>query len=1008
MTTGLPGREARRDTWLRCLGLLGVIWAGSATAQVAVVDVTLAPAADESAGGRRVLLENPTTGYHAESVSTADGRARFSAVPAAAGYAVLVDGERLATDIQLRANESRSVAVALLQAVVVSARRRPFEINGLDAEVSAGLSGRQLEALPVEARDLTRALVRLPNVTPSTGFFPEAPAISINGANGLFAQYLIDGVDNNENFLGGPKFPISTGFARDVTVLASSYTVAYGRTGNGVVNVTSKSGSNNWSGEAFYLSRPGQPLDAGSPYPSRDLSGNAVKDGFQRDQGGFSIGGPLARDRTFLYANVEYTRDRKDNRLTSPELGVDTIVPGENTALLASLKIDHRFNDEWRLSLRANHGDVAIERQGGGLEGGVTFPSAGSAQDRVSTLVAASVVRDGPITSESTLAYSRFRWNYGRPLGQDGPQVTVESPDGLPAAILGDPGFVFDDLERSWQLQQRFSGNSGNHAWSVGADLLHSDFELAGGGNERGNYRVRLTEDELEAVRALGRGGALDVNDIPVTTEVIDYSVELRPATFGRAQKQAALYLQDQLSLSPDLTVTAGLRWDYDSLSKGGASAADLDNIAPRIALNYRLRDDLAIRAGAGLYYERLPYAVLSDALQQNNVTPAFRDQIQELVAAGLLPESTRLERVTFEGNLSVNPDCPLGYLRCPTPENAADLRETALSNERRILNPRGLDSPYTVQWSAGLQWQLTDQLIASADLILARGHHQLRLRDLNAPAPFTPDAAALTDANIALLRSLPSNAERRALAESLGLIRSPAAADATRPVAPRAGGARQIVVSETEGESRYKALNVVLRRQADPDRYGYLLSYTLSKLSNNTDDINFRASNSNEFGAEWGPSINDRRHVISTVLYWYPVDSLTVTLAGLFQSGQPVNLIPDASIFGTTDLNGDGAAFSDAYLGNSDRAPGSARNSGRLPWSETVDLGLRYAPRWGPGRVELSVDVFNLFNQRNLSGFANSATQSNQIQVFGQPFERRNSAAPRQYQFGVRYFFAP
>ncbi|MDZ7770546.1 MAG: hypothetical protein U5K38_16530 [Woeseiaceae bacterium] len=88
------------------------------------------------------------------------------------------------------------------------------------------------------------------------------------------------------------------------------------------------------------------------------------------------------------------------------------------------------------------------------------------------------------------------------------------------------------------------------------------------------------------------------------------------------------------------------------------------------------------------------------------------------------------------------------------------------------------------------------------------------------------------------------------------------------------------------------------------------------------------------------------------------------------------------------------------------DRAPGVSRNSDRLPWSATVDLSLRYHPRIGDGRIELSADVFNVFNRENLSGFANSATQSNQIQVAGQPFTQRNAGAPRQFQFGMRYFF--
>ena len=980
------------------------------TAQVAAasnIDVAVTASDGSTATGATVVLKNSLTGYEAASTSNSSGRARFPAVPAGPGYAVFVGGIELASGIRLRSNESRAVPVRMIDNITVTARPAGVAINGLDAEVSASINRRELESLPIEARDLSRALIRLPNVVPSTGFFPEAPSVSINGANGLFAQYLIDGLDNNENFLGGPKFPISTGAASDVTVLASSYSVEYGRTGNGVINVTSRSGSNEWSGELFYLARPGASVDASSPYVRRDLSGNAVREGFRRDQYGFSLGGPIVVDRTFFFANVEYTLDKKDNVLSSPALGVNGTVSGENKSLLASLKVDHRLSDDWQLSLRANLGGIEIERQGGGLDGGVTFPSAGSVQQRESMLTAVSAIYDaGTFTSETSLLYGSFDWDYARPFSNDDPQVVVESPDGLTAAILGHPGFAFDESEQSLQLRQTFTWLTDVHAFKFGVDAMRSDFSLEGGGNPRGNYRVRLTDAELAQVQGLNRGTALGVNDIPVTAEIINYAVELRPARFGDVQNQVSLYFEDQVSLSQDLTLTAGVRWDYDSLTDAGADSADRDNIAPRLALNYRASERLSFRGGAGIFYERIPYTVLSDALQQNTSSAAFRQQLTELAAVGRLPANIDPVRVTFDGNLSVNPDCPDGYLQCPTPSEVSNLRDTAVSNERRIFNPDGLDSPHTVQLSAGVQWQFNDRWLGSADLLLYRGHKQLRLRDLNAPAPFSPNLANLSDANIATLRALPSDADRRTLAESFGLIRSQSAADATRPVEPVPGGARQIVVSETAGASRYKALNLTLEKPAEGDRWGFLMTYTLSELTNNTDDINFRSVNSNSFDDEWGPSVNDRRHVISSVVYLYPHDSITVSVAGQFESGQPINLIPDTGIYGTTDLNGDGASFTDAYLGNSDRAPGVSRNADRLPWSATIDLGLRYKPRIADGKLELSADVFNLLNRENLSGFANSATQSNQIQVFGQPFTRRNAGAPRQFQFGLRYLF--
>ena len=991
----------------QALGACALLISAQCWAQTAVLDVAVLRDDGTAAAARDVEVKSAASGFSHHAATGEQGRARFEAIPTGADYSIAVDGVVLAVSVPLRANEAKSVSVTLLETVVVSAQRRAPAINGLDAEVSAGFSARDLAALPVEARDLNQALVRLPNVAPSTGFFPEAPSVSINGANGLYAQYLIDGVDNNENFLGGPKFPISTGFVQDVTVLTNAYSVEYGRTGNGVVNVTSRLGTNTWTGEAFFLTRPGRSLDASSSYPGRDLSGNQVKDGFRREQGGLSMGGPLAADRTFIFANVEYTRDQKDNVLSSPALGIATAVRGHNRTVLGSIRLDHSIDDSWRVTLRVNRGEVSVQRQGGGLDGGVTFPSAGSTQDRTSTLVAAAAIYSGAsLTSSTTVNFATFGWNYARSAVDPGPQVTVELPDGLTAAVLGNPGFVFDDFERSAQLQQKFTWSLGRHALKTGVDLLYSDFNLTGGGNPSGNYTVLLTPTELAQVRALNRGNSLSVTDIPATAEVTSYSVEIQPKRFGQPQRQLGWYAQDQVSLTNAVTLTAGLRWDYDSLTKAGADRGDLGNFAPRFALNWRANQRVAVRGGAGLYYDRIPYTVLSDALQQNTTSAAYRSQLQQLVAKGILPAGTALDRITYDGNLSVSPACPLGYLKCPTAETVANLRDSASLDEARILNPSGLKSPYTIQWSTGLQWQISDALVGSADAVLALGRHQLRLRDLNAPTPFTPNLANLTATNIAALREIADPVLRQAAATALALVRSQATADATRPVAVLPGGARQIIVSESQGKSRYRALNLRLSKARSADRYGYLLSYTLSKLENDTDDLNFRASNANAFSVEWGPSVNDRRHVISTVFFFYPIDALTLSVAGLFQSGQPINFIPDATIFGTTDIYGDGRSFSDSYLGNAARAPGVSRNSGRLPWAKTVDLGIRYAPRIGSAHLEWSADVFNVFNETNLSGYANAATQSNQIQRYGQPFAQRNAGPPRQFQMGLRYWF--
>jgi hypothetical protein len=291
------------------------------------------------------------------------------------------------------------------------------------------------------------------------------------------------------------------------------------------------------------------------------------------------------------------------------------------------------------------------------------------------------------------------------------------------------------------------------------------------------------------------------------------------------------------------------------------------------------------------------------------------------------------------------------------------------------------------------------------ADLVHNRSKNLFRLANLNAAAPFTPN---------------PDDVR----------IQTPGIADANRPI-PIINGtyaliegkqvhgvARNIVMTESKGEAHYSAATFNLQKRKGNSKIAYRLSYTLSFLENNTEDINFRALDANDFENEWGPSINDRRHIINAIGTWFPSDRFSITLAALIQSGQPVNRIPDASvgyrsidlddplIYNTSDLNGDGASFGDSYVGNSDRYPGESRNSDRLPWSNTFDISIEYDVPLPNGRIAIRADVFNILNTQNLSGYSNNATQSNQIQIGskGSGIVKKNAGPPRQFQFGLNY----
>ena len=709
-------------------------------------------------------------------------------------------------------------------------------------------------------------------MTQATGFFPEAPSVSINGANGLFVNYLIDGMDNNEQFLGGQRFAMPIGFVQDVTALTGAFSAEYGRTNNGVFNVTTRGGSNAIEGEVFYLTRPGSVIDGTSDFNQRDLLGNEVKDGFSRQQFGVAAGGPLVRDRTFLFVNLEQTFDAKDNLLTSPTLGVNETVEGSNRFTYASARLDHVWSQAVRSNLRVNAGFVGNDRQGGGLEGGVAFPSAANEQTRNSLNVALqNTARIGSAIVESHYQFARFDWDYAD-AETNGPQVVVQDSQEQTVAVIGDPGFVFHEEQTTFQTQQKVTVPVGRHTLKAGVDLVTTDHSLTGGGNPDGNYIVRLTQEQLAAVR--GRGTSLSPSDIPADATVLGYSVETRPGSFGARQTLFAGYVEDQFSPIAGLTLTAGLRYDVDNLSKGGGDDYDLDNVAPRLSANYALDAQTTLRGGYGIYYDKVNYALYSDALQFNSTADGYKDQLRSLVDAGVLPGDTDIDAVTFDGNLTASfPG--IAYGEGPTAAQIAGSRQALQTEERRILNPNGYDNPYAHQFALGVQHQIDSRTLFYADAVVALGRSLFRLRDLNAPSSYSIDLDA--DGN-------PTRGPR-----------SVADADLTRPVPIFTnasgqitdasgnvldGATRKILVSESGGTSTYRALTMNLVRETGPsDPFAYRLSYTLSRLENDTEDINFRAANGSDFDAEWGPSVNDRTHVIN---------GLRLLLAPLVGDAQP------------------------------------------------------------------------------------------------------------------------
>ena len=865
----------------------------------------------------------------------------------------------------LAPGERRQVGVTLAElarldvVTVVAERPRPL-VNTRDAATGGAIGRVELQTLPTDARDPIALAYNIPGVAQGTGFFGDAPRLTIAGANGLYSQYSLDGLENNEGFLGGPRVELPISALASFSVLATTYGAEFGRSSNGVVNMETRAGGDRWTGEAFVYNRPGVPVDARAAVVPRGQDPEdfrRAQEGFRRTQAGMAGGGPVrvnadSRTGTYVFGALEYTHENED-RIASTARATFT---GREvrTTWKGFARADHGWSPTQTTTLRV--AVSGVDREGRGS--GIVAPEADIAVQRIgsaSALVHRTALREGRASNQASIQVGTFRWNYppARP-GFTRPQVTirrVEGSDTVDAGVVGSSNFVFDERETQVQLRNVFEttlgGPRAQHAVRVGADAWRSRFALtASSTNPIGSYVV-LDEGNLPR-QADGR---YRFADIPRDVRVLSFTVDAAQKQVNLSQVLVGAFVEDRWRPTPSLTVTAGLRWDYDDLTSRGNSSPDLDNVQPRASINWVAGPATVLRAGAGLYAGKLPYAIYSDAIQFG-------------------PEGN--QTVTFQGS-----EAP-PFLEGP--RTATLDRSTLPPGEVRELFALGLEQPMSRQLSAGIQ------------------------RQLGARAALSFDGVWVDTRN--LPRSWDLNASTRGIGPTDTLSLPPSAGDEFRPVTPAPGGFRRRTTSESGGRSTYGALFTTVRYDAT-NALVIDANWVWSRSRNDTEDINFNATQGNRFDLEWADAINDRRHHVTTRATYRGIRRLTLAGIGDFQTGTPINRI---AYF--RDLDGSGDTFGNGFLGNQDRFFGVPRNGERLPSAFVVHASVAYAipvASRAAHALEMRADVFNVFNRVNASGVANGIPgggSRTQVGRPGDPVVIANAGPPRQLQFSARYTF--
>ena len=667
-----------------------------------VMDPTLAAVA-----GAEVGIRNKATNYTRVVVTDAGGRyvaplmplGWYEATVTASGFAPSTQEVFVTLGSSIAANFKLAMG-AVREEVEVSAE--PLVIESTAASAKSILTEMQIRNLPSNGRQIEGLLVQ----TPGALIEPMCNAYSISGQKGLHSSINVDGGDYNSTFGCGLRGRSTSAPAFSMEALAEFHIVRnvfspeFGRSTGGLVNMSTKSGTNIIHGSAFFLGRDSS-LAAKDPFERESLS--------QIFQFGGSLGGPIVRDRTFFFFAPEMQKADKPvqvlySALDNPNLRgtpaanalLEAAPEEEITAISDSLslinRIDHTINSNNMLFGRFDYTRTEAHNNPG-TNYQTTGPSIESVTNRAasgqSILVTRNYTALGQLTSFlSSSMTNEMRFQFARELRPQstmgtGPEVTIWNAGelvgyyGPQASGLGFGNLGFSSSDNRMQLVNNVSVIHGSHAVKAGFDFSRIT----------GNIVFNPGSNALYLFNSL---------DSFLARRPAQYQQFIGSGTVDMGMNLLAFYVQDEWRPFPGLTLTPGFRYeaqfnpDYltptapqSRVPMATAIPDDTGMFSPRLGLAWDIGNEsrTVIRAGGGLFYASAHLGLMAQSIlfnggnpelasrivitNPNDLTEAFDATGRDLLTAPLnqLPVFSAEEINYFFGNL-VSTDLTL---RAPT-----------------------------------------------------------------------------------------------------------------------------------------------------------------------------------------------------------------------------------------------------------------------------------------------------------------------------------------------------
>lgn len=613
----------------------------------------------------QVQVVNRETGYTSSSTTREDGRYTVGGLEVGLRYAVIVRrigfGPETREDVRVSLGQTarenfqlKRQAAVLGEVVVTSGSATDDRISPTKTGIGTTLGDSSLRRFPSLNRDFTDFVQGVPQISNS------GPGLSGGGENNRFNNIQIDGASENDMFgLGSTGQPggqangksISVESVKEYQVLLSPFDVRQGNFAGAQINAVTKSGTNNLHGSAYWYNR--------NQNYSRNLP-EIRENVFARKQYGFTLGGPILKDRIHFFINPEfqklevpasgpyvgqpasakvpmYVTQADIDRFTQILEGYG-LTPGsagaiQNANPLTNIfgRLDVRLPASSRLVLHYNYGraeDDNFGRSTNPTSG--TFSLSSNAFEFTSNKrgVVAHVYTNfaGGARNELLIGSNRIR-DERAPLVRE-PQVTVTAlqPSGnRPTLRAGGEAFSHANaLEQDiLEITNNFSFPVGSHEITLGTKNEFYKFKNLFGQSLFGTW----TFDNLNAFQAGTSSGY--TGGVPLAPSG-EAAVQFKSATYG-------LYVQDVWQTSPRLVITAGLRVDLPSLRTTPDSNAILfsqvgritnekprtqPHWSPRVGFNWDMTGDQRnqLRGGAGIFVGRPAYVWLGNLMQNSGV----------------------------------------------------------------------------------------------------------------------------------------------------------------------------------------------------------------------------------------------------------------------------------------------------------------------------------------------------------------------------------------------------